>query len=323
MPIGSWRSLSSPPSTAPQPEWGGCSPCSPTWSWRPRGSLGPRLRRQGDGAPRRRPLLLVTGAPVLPPGRGLDAARALHIRGSRRMGSDQPPGGARRRHDDRAGARRTSGRGADHGSLGLAKALYRRALSSDMATAFREEAAAVAMISDTADRVEGVQSLNESAPPKFMVRSQRGHACSRTPPPSWASDRPASPRSSPAPRWPWRVRPSAPALGDAGIAASEVDCLCSYTLEPLVEIEVARNLGMREIRYFDQVGYGGGSRLCGGRPRGARRRHRTGAGGGGLAVAKAGIRREPALGECRRGDRGPACLVPAIGGCCVRPTRWR
>ncbi len=53
-------------------------------------------------------------------------------------------------------------------SLGLAKALYRRALSSDMATAFREEAAAVAMISDTADRVEGVQSLNEKRAPKFM-----------------------------------------------------------------------------------------------------------------------------------------------------------
>jgi len=53
-------------------------------------------------------------------------------------------------------------------SLGVAKALYRRALSSDMATAFREEAAAVAMISETADRVEGVQSLKEGRPPRFV-----------------------------------------------------------------------------------------------------------------------------------------------------------
>ena len=53
-------------------------------------------------------------------------------------------------------------------SLGLAKALYRRALSSDMTTAFHEEAAAVAMISETADRVEGVKSLNKKRAPKFI-----------------------------------------------------------------------------------------------------------------------------------------------------------
>jgi len=53
-------------------------------------------------------------------------------------------------------------------SLGLAKALYRRSLSSDMATSFREEAAAVAMISETSDRVEGVRSLREKRPPRFI-----------------------------------------------------------------------------------------------------------------------------------------------------------
>lgn len=46
-------------------------------------------------------------------------------------------------------------------SLGLTKRLYRRSLVSDMATAFGEEAAATALVSQTADRLEGVRSLLE------------------------------------------------------------------------------------------------------------------------------------------------------------------
>jgi 2-(1,2-epoxy-1,2-dihydrophenyl)acetyl-CoA isomerase len=53
-------------------------------------------------------------------------------------------------------------------SLGQAKRLYRRSLESDMATAFAEEATAVAMISTTADRKEGVVSLIEGRPPNFI-----------------------------------------------------------------------------------------------------------------------------------------------------------
>jgi len=49
------------------------------------------------------------------------------------------------------------------------------------------------------------------------------------------------------------------ALDDAGISPAEVDGLSSYTLEPLMEIEVARNLGFREVRFFSQVGFGGGA----------------------------------------------------------------
>ena len=52
-------------------------------------------------------------------------------------------------------------------SLGLTKRLYRRSLVSDMATAFGEEAAATALISQTADRLEGVRSLLESRRPDF------------------------------------------------------------------------------------------------------------------------------------------------------------
>jgi 2-(1,2-epoxy-1,2-dihydrophenyl)acetyl-CoA isomerase len=46
-------------------------------------------------------------------------------------------------------------------SLGLTKRLYRRSLVSDMATAFGEEAAATALVTQTADRGEGVRSLLE------------------------------------------------------------------------------------------------------------------------------------------------------------------
>jgi len=49
------------------------------------------------------------------------------------------------------------------------------------------------------------------------------------------------------------------ALDDAGIAPSEVDGVCSYTMEPFVEVELARNVGLGDITWFSQVGYGGGA----------------------------------------------------------------
>jgi len=52
-------------------------------------------------------------------------------------------------------------------SLGQAKRLYRRSLASDMATAFAEEAATTAMLSQTHDRIEGVKALIEGRPPVF------------------------------------------------------------------------------------------------------------------------------------------------------------
>jgi 2-(1,2-epoxy-1,2-dihydrophenyl)acetyl-CoA isomerase len=52
-------------------------------------------------------------------------------------------------------------------SLGQTKRLYRRSLVNDMATAFAEEAAATAMISQTDDRIEGVRSLLEGRAPNF------------------------------------------------------------------------------------------------------------------------------------------------------------
>ncbi len=53
-------------------------------------------------------------------------------------------------------------------TLGLTKRLYRRSLSSDMATSFEDERNATALISTTADRREGVVSFVERRPPNFI-----------------------------------------------------------------------------------------------------------------------------------------------------------
>lgn len=49
------------------------------------------------------------------------------------------------------------------------------------------------------------------------------------------------------------------ALDDAGIDASEVDGLASYTLETTSEVEIAKVMGAGDITFFGQVGYGGGA----------------------------------------------------------------
>ncbi len=53
-------------------------------------------------------------------------------------------------------------------SLGMTKRLYRRSLTSDMATSFEDERNATALISTTADRYEGVASFIERRPPHFV-----------------------------------------------------------------------------------------------------------------------------------------------------------
>ncbi len=52
------------------------------------------------------------------------------------------------------------------------------------------------------------------------------------------------------------------ALDDAGIAPSEVDGLASFTMELNREVDVAKNVGLGDITFFSQVGYGGGA-ACG------------------------------------------------------------
>jgi len=49
------------------------------------------------------------------------------------------------------------------------------------------------------------------------------------------------------------------ALDDAGVDPSEVDGVASYTMEPNREVDVARSVGLGDITWFSQVGYGGGA----------------------------------------------------------------
>jgi acetyl-CoA acetyltransferase len=52
------------------------------------------------------------------------------------------------------------------------------------------------------------------------------------------------------------------ALADAGLAPADVDGLVTFTMDSNAEIAVARELGAGELRFFSQVGYGGGA-ACG------------------------------------------------------------
>ncbi len=49
------------------------------------------------------------------------------------------------------------------------------------------------------------------------------------------------------------------ALADAGLSPSEVDGLVTFTMDSNAEIAVARELGLGELRFFSQIGYGGGA----------------------------------------------------------------
>jgi len=49
------------------------------------------------------------------------------------------------------------------------------------------------------------------------------------------------------------------ALDDAGIAPREVDGLVRFDMETTDEVEIARNLGIENLRFFGQIGYGGGA----------------------------------------------------------------
>jgi acetyl-CoA acetyltransferase len=49
------------------------------------------------------------------------------------------------------------------------------------------------------------------------------------------------------------------AIADAGLTPSDVDGLVTYTMETNPEIEVARNVGIGDLRYFGRVHYGGGA----------------------------------------------------------------
>jgi len=49
------------------------------------------------------------------------------------------------------------------------------------------------------------------------------------------------------------------ALADAGLHPTEVDGLVTFTMDSNAEVAVARELGVGELRFFSQIGYGGGA----------------------------------------------------------------
>jgi 17-hydroxy-3-oxo-4-pregnene-20-carboxyl-CoA lyase len=49
------------------------------------------------------------------------------------------------------------------------------------------------------------------------------------------------------------------AIDDAGLRPSDVDGLVTFTMDTNSEIAVARELGIPELRFFSQIGYGGGA----------------------------------------------------------------
>src|SRR5262249_59740159 len=49
------------------------------------------------------------------------------------------------------------------------------------------------------------------------------------------------------------------AIDDAGLKPSDVDGLVMFSMENGREVEVARNVGLGDITYFGEIGYGGGA----------------------------------------------------------------
>jgi len=49
------------------------------------------------------------------------------------------------------------------------------------------------------------------------------------------------------------------ALADAGLSPSDVDGLVTFTMDHTAEIALARELGAGDLRFFSQIGYGGGA----------------------------------------------------------------
>ena len=49
------------------------------------------------------------------------------------------------------------------------------------------------------------------------------------------------------------------ALADAGLRCDEVDGLCTYAMDKNPEIEVFRNIGGRDLKFFSRIDYGGGA----------------------------------------------------------------
>src|SRR5438105_2370827 len=55
------------------------------------------------------------------------------------------------------------------------------------------------------------------------------------------------------------VEATAAALADAGVQPADVDGFVTFTMDTNPEIEIARNLGVGDIRFFSRIHHGGGA----------------------------------------------------------------
>ena len=55
------------------------------------------------------------------------------------------------------------------------------------------------------------------------------------------------------------VEAVAAAIADAGLQLADVDGLCTYAMDKSPEIEVFRNIGGRDLKFFSRIDYGGGA----------------------------------------------------------------
>ena len=111
------------------------------------------------------------------------------------------------------------------------------------------------------------------------------------------------------------------ALGDAGLLPSQVDGLVRFDMESTSEVEIARNLGIPNLRFFGEVGYGGGGGCAAVGHAAMAIEIRLGAHGDLLARAQPRLRRPALGGNRRRGGRRRAVQHSLRAGAAGRPDR--
>ncbi len=113
------------------------------------------------------------------------------------------------------------------------------------------------------------------------------------------------------------------AIDDAGLQPADVDGLAMFSMEDGREVDVARNVGLGDITYFCQVGFGGGAG-CGVVGQAAMA---VATGQCQVAVAWRARKRagedQPPVGPGRRPARRAPAVEPAVRRCCARSTRSR
>ena len=124
------------------------------------------------------------------------------------------------------------------------------------------------------------------------------------------------------------VEAAAGALADAGLRPADVDGLVTFTMDHNAEIAVARELGTGELRFFSQVGYGGGAACATVQQAAMAIADRGGRGGALLPRAERAVRppvRPGVPGRGGRGDlRGGGQQLALPDGARPRPPRpWR